>query len=102
MNNELFPEMTKKVGERVKAWCCDKELDCEIKIFSNGTRHAWGTCPICGKTNAKKQNLSPSLEELKHRIMWIESMFKAMPPSTDKEEAVAMVERLADRLGKEL
>lgn len=102
MNNDLFPEMIKKPGERVKAWCCDKELDCEIKVFSNGTRHAWGTCTICGKTNAKKQNLPPNLEELKHRLMWIASMIKAMPQGIDKEEAVAMLERFADEMGNEI
>lgn len=98
MNNELFPEITKKQGERIKAWCCDKELDCELKIYSNGTRHAIGSCPICGKTGAKSQRLAPSLEELKHRLMWIQSMIKAMPNGIDKDEAIAMVERFTEML----
>lgn len=100
MSDELFPELTKKSGERIKAWCCDKELDCELKIFSNGTRHAWGTCPICKKTNAKPQRLPPSLDVLKHKLMGIYSSIAAMPANADKDEAVAMVERLADDLGK--
>lgn len=102
MNNELFPELTKKPGQTIKAWCCDKELDCELKIFSNGTRHAWGYCPICKKTNAKAQRLPPTLEDLKHRLMNIYNSVKAMPNNLDKEEAIAMIERLADSLSKDL
>lgn len=99
MNNELFPEIVKKAGQRIKAWCCDKELDCELKIFSNGTRHAWGTCPICKKTNAKAQRLPPSLDDLNHRLKSVYAAINAMPNGLDKEEAVAMVERLASDLG---
>lgn len=102
MNEELFPELTKKKGEMIKAWCCNKELDCELKIFSNGTRHAWGTCPICGKTNAKQQRLAPNLEELKHRLLWIRSMIFAMPSGENKDEAVAMCERFVEELGANL
>lgn len=100
MNDDLFPDIAKKQGQIIKAWCCDKQLDCTLKIFSNGTRHAWGTCPICGKTNAKPQRLPPNLEELKHRLLWIESMIHAMPQGADKDEAVAMLERCADEMGK--
>lgn len=102
MNNEMFPELVKKAGERVKAWCCDKEMDCELKIYSNGTRHAHGTCPICGKSGAKSQRLAPNLEELKHRLLWIESMIKSMRAGEDKDEAVAMVERFSEEIGKTL
>lgn len=100
MNNDLFPEITKKRGELIKAWCCDKELDCELKIFSNGTRHAWGTCLICGKTNAKAQRLPPSLEDIKHRLMSVYSSIESIPKGLDREEAVAMVERLCVDLEK--
>jgi hypothetical protein len=100
MNDELFPEITKKQGERIKAWCCDKELDCELKIYANGTRHAIGQCPICGKKGAKSQRLAPSLEELKHRLMWIDAMMFAMPEGIDKDEASAMIERCAERNSK--
>lgn len=100
MNNEFFPDLVKKPGQRVKAWCCDVEIDCELKIFSNGTKHAWGTCPNCGKTNYKPRRLPPSLEDLKHRLYGLYALINAMPKDLDKEEAVAMVERLADDLGK--
>lgn len=100
MNDELFPEIIKKPGSKIKAWCCDKEIECELKIFSNGTRHAWGTCPICGKTNAKSQRLSPTLEDLKHRLLWIKSMVHSMPQGEDKDEAVATIERFAEEMGR--
>jgi hypothetical protein len=87
----------------VKGWCkCGQECDCVIKVFSNGTKHAWATCPACGKTNAKNQRLAPNLEELNHRLLWIRSMILGMPKGIDREEAVAMLERLSDDLGREL
>lgn len=100
MNEELNPSDIRKPGEIVRAHCkCGVESDYTIRVFSNGTRHAWGTCPACGKTNAKQQRLPPSLEDLKHRIMGMEAAIRAMPPGVTRDEAVAMVERMAERLG---
>lgn len=53
------------------------------------------------KSGAKSQRLAPNLEELKHRLMWIESMIKSMPSGVDRDEAIAMVERCAEALWNE-
>lgn len=100
MNQSEFGlSMPEPSGEKVKAWCsCGQECDCIIKVFSNGTRHAWGACPKCGKTNAKQQRLPASLEDLKHRLYGIEACIRAMPYGVDRDEAIAMTERMTSGL----
>lgn len=101
----MFPE-TKIPIKTVKAWCCNVEADYELKTFSNGTKHAVGKCKVCGKTNAKRQNIptdgAKQLEEIHHRLLWIRSLVISMKPGEDQDEAVAMVERMADQLGYEI
>lgn len=94
--------MPEHAGEQVKGWCsCGQECQCTIRIFSNGTRHAWATCPKCRKNSAKQQRLAPTLEEFAHRLMGVRGAVLAMKPGVDQNEALAMMERLCDQLGEE-
>lgn len=86
-------------GVTVKAWCkCGQECDCVIRTFSNGTKHAWGTCPKCGLTNAKQQRLGGNLDDLHHRLLGVKALILGIKATVDRDEAVAMLERLAEEL----
>ncbi len=102
-NQEEFTLGNDIKPKTVKAWCsCGQECECFIKTFSNGTKHAWGTCPKCGKTNAKQQRNSIELDELKHKLMGIYSSVNAMPKGDNQDEAICMIERLAEDLWKSI
>lgn len=89
-------------GEHVKGWCsCGQECDCIIQVYSNGTRHAIATCPKCGKKNAKQQRLPATLEDLKHHLMSVHAVVTAMEKGVNQDEAIAMIERLAEQLAIE-
>lgn len=90
--------------ELVKGMCkCGFECDCTIKVFSNGMKHLWATCPKCGMTNAKQdRSKSIGLDDLKHRLMGIYTKIMAMTPGVDQDEAVCMIERLSEDLWNQI
>lgn len=92
----------KPQGALVKARCsCGTICDCIIKTFSDGTKHAWGTCSDCGKTNAKQQQTVASLDDISHRLLSVKSAVLAIPKGEDRDEAIAMLERLCEELSTE-
>jgi hypothetical protein len=101
MNQQPELSMNLPKGKTVKGWCkCGQECDCELKTFSNGKEHAWAVCPKCGSANYKQQRLTGDLETLKHKLMGIFSFIDAMPSGVNKDEAICMIERLAEDLWK--
>lgn len=91
-----------KSGDPVKGYCkCGSEVDCTIKVYSNATTHAHGKCPACGKTGAFQQRGNRSMEDFKHQLMSVRSSILHFEKNDDKDEAVAMLERLADDLRRE-
>lgn len=103
MNQSEFTLGNLPKSPTFKAICsCGKECDCVMKTFSDGTKHAWGTCLQCGKTNAKQQiGKSIELDDLKHKLMGLFSSIKAMKAGVDQDEAICMIERLAEDLWSE-
>jgi predicted nucleic-acid-binding Zn-ribbon protein len=89
--------------QTVKAWCkCGMECDCVIRTFSNGTKHAWGTCPRCGLTNAKQQRRYGTLLDIENDLQAIRRKILAISKGVDQDEAVCMLERQAEDLWKEI
>ena len=94
------PELSLNIpmGKTVKAWCkCGSEVECELKTFSNGTKHAYGTCLKCGLTNYKQQRLPGDLEDIKHALLGVYAKINAIS-GLDRDEAICMVERMVDEL----
>jgi len=103
MNQSEFTLGNEPKTETVKGMCrCGFECDCTIKVFSNGVKHLWATCPKCGMTNAKQDRTkSMELDDLKHRLMGIYTKIMSMQPGVNQDEAICMIERLADDLWKQ-
>lgn len=72
-----------------------------MKTYSNGTKHAHGVCPACGISGAKNQRLALNLEDLKYRLGNIRMAVLEMPRGLNQDEAICMIERLADDLSRE-
>jgi hypothetical protein len=91
------------IGEKVMGWCkCGAEVECVLRTFSNGTKHAWGTCQKCGLTNAKQQRRAIGLEDLTHTLMGLRQKILAMPKGVNQDEAICMLERQVEELWREV
>jgi len=90
-----------KDGDIVECWCkCGTKCDGTITTYSNGTRHAIGTCQQCGQRGGKQMRLTAKLEDIEHILMGLESKIKGMP-TAEYDEAVCLIERFAKRMLRE-
>jgi len=92
-----------KAGDIVKAKCKCGQLDeYPLREYSNGTLHAMGKCLKCGLTSAKAQmDLKVDLEQFKHLINKARFEMQRMVDDLTRDEAVAMLERLAMEFRRE-
>src|SRR5690348_5239744 len=91
-----------KEGDPIKGWCkCGAEVPCKVRIYSNGTIHAQGRCQQCGHSGTFQQRNPTDMDTYRHKLMGIRSAVLGFRSNHDRDEAVAMLERLADELRRE-
>lgn len=86
-----------KAGDAIAGVCrCGTSVACKLRAYKNGTLHAYGACPSCQWSGPHRKPLT--LETFKFKLQGIGKDITQMKPSLDRDEAVAMLERLADEL----
>lgn len=86
-----------KAGDMVRGRCkCGNITEYPLQQFADGTLHAFGKCPGCGLKNYKTQiDLPVDVEVFGHLINKVRFSLSRMVDMGERDEAVAMLERVA-------